>query len=199
MRRRALLRFLRARRGATAVEFGLLCALFIGMFMGVIDLSRLAWEVNAAKAATRAGVRQAVVTQPAASALVNYDATGDYIPGDPVPAGASGVGPYDCTSTGCTGTPSSGLNSAAFNIIVARMQQYYPRVRAANVTVSYRHVGIGVSGNPCAPDVEPIVTVKLSGIGFNAASLQLFGVQPFNVPSSLSSMSGENLGVMGCF
>lgn len=191
------------RRGAGAVEFALLALVFIGMMLGVIDLSRLAWEMNSARAATRAGVRLAVVLAPAASTLVNYNATGTYGAGQVVPADATGVGPFTCRcalacTSGSGNCGASNLNAATFNAVVARMRQYYPRVNGGNVVIRYQHVGVGISGNPCAPDVEPMVTVSVSGIPFRPMSLRVFGVTPFNIPSSASSMSGESLGVTAC-
>ncbi len=50
-----------AQRGATAVEFALVLLVFCTFFMGLMDISRLAYTWTAATEATRAGARYAVV------------------------------------------------------------------------------------------------------------------------------------------
>lgn len=51
----------RRQSGATAVEFALVLLIFCTFFMGLMDLSRLAYTWTAATEATRAGARYAVV------------------------------------------------------------------------------------------------------------------------------------------
>lgn len=48
-------------RGAAAVEFAIVCALFLMILLGVVEMSRLLWTWNAAAEATRLGARLAVV------------------------------------------------------------------------------------------------------------------------------------------
>jgi Flp pilus assembly protein TadG len=47
--------------GVAAVEFALICSLFVTILMGVIEMGRLLWTWNAATEATRLGARLAVV------------------------------------------------------------------------------------------------------------------------------------------
>ena len=74
------------------------------------------------------------------------------------------------------------------------MRTIYPKVQAANVSVEYRHVGIGVAGNPYAPDVEPLITVRTTGLTFRPGSLRIVGVTSLPIPAAASTMSGEDLG-----
>ena len=195
-----LRRFLGDKRGSSAAEFGLLSVLFIGMFLGIIDMGRYAWEFNSAKAATRAGARLAVVSLMLPTYLQSYNAltscasvTGN---GQTVPA--SCVPTFTCSGATLTCPNAGGLNTAmdttTFTKILNQMKAYYPRVAAANVVVEYKHVGLGVSGNPYAPDVEPMITVKLTNLQFRPVALRLFGNITFDIPPVRSTLSGESLG-----
>lgn len=189
----SLRRYLADDEGATGVEFALVSLIFLSLVMGTIDIARLLWELNSAKAATRAAARLAVVSAPAAQDFVNYDATValSLAPGDPVPSTENGgPDPITCTSTGCT---EGNLNTTSFNAIVARMQDFYGRIQPANVEIEYQPVGLGFAGNPYGPDVEPLVTVRITGLQFAPGILQAFGIQPFDMPAVASSLSGEDL------
>lgn len=190
--------FLRDQAGAVAVEFAMVSILFLGLMVGAIDMSRMLWEVNAAKAATRAAVRLAAVSPPAAQELVNFDAVTaiGLVAGTPV--AADDVATYTCTSDGCVcsgagACGSTALNTTAFNAIVDIMQAYYGRIEPENVVVEYRPVGFGFAGNPYGPDVEPLVTVRVRDIQLSAGVLQAFGLAPFDMPPVPSSLSGEDL------
>jgi Flp pilus assembly protein TadG len=198
--------FIRDETGATAAEFAVVALIAIALTLGVIDMGRFAWEINSAKAATRAGARVAVVTSAVSEAFADYDAVSDgYFAGqdmsDPPPAGADPPQTDICTSS--AGSSGGAPDSTAFNTIVAEMQGYYGRIQPENVVVEYRNVGIGVAGNPYAPDIEPLVTVRLAGNGdapavpltFSPGVLQIFGMAPFLLPNMATSLSGENLGV----
>jgi Flp pilus assembly protein TadG len=191
----ALKRLARDEGGATAAEFGLICLVFISMILGVIDMGRLAWRINAAKAATREAVRYAVVNPMISNAMATYDGTGTLGAGAVVPpatftcSGASS----SCTQTAGTTIPGAGFNTTTFNAMLAKMQGLDPEIQAANVVVTYRQVGLGVVGNPYGPDMEPLVTVSLTGVTFQSAALQIFGVAPFTLPAMASTLSGESL------
>jgi len=203
---RFMLRFLADQTGAAAAEFALVSILFLSLMVGTIDISRLLWEVNSCKAATRAAARYAVVHTPTSADLVNFDAVtslGLYA-GDPIPA--STVAVHTCTSSGCSCSGSgycgtTTLNST-FTDIVTLMQGYYAGIQPENVVVTYTPVGLGLAGNPYGPDVEPLVTVRLcqasDGDGctpmeFAPGVLQAFGISPFDMPPVASSLSGEDL------
>jgi len=204
--RRALPRFLADQTGAAAVEFALVSLVFLSLMVGTVDVTRLLWEVNSIKGGTRAAARYAVVNPPAAQALTDFDGVSlGYGGGQAIPA--SVIGTYICTSTGCTcsGGTSCGANtldSTTFDAIVAIMQGYYSGVDPTSIVVQYSPVGLGISGNPFGPDVDPLVTVRLCQASDGAACtpmqfapgvLQAFGIAPFNMPPVASSLSGEDL------
>src|SRR5688572_21679166 len=140
MRLRPKSDFAREDRGSTAVEFALLSILFIAVTLGVIDMARLAWEINLAKAATRAGARFAASNTMASSYLQNFNAVtsmSSTVPGNGsnVPSDATVLPPITCTLGACAGNGGSGqtgYNDAAFKAVVTKMRTIYPKVQNAN-------------------------------------------------------------------
>lgn len=185
--------FLRRQDGAAAVEFALVSLIFVSMMLGVIDMARYAWEINSAKAAARAGARLAIVIPPVVSQLVNFDAVtsctlggGSAIPQTCNPGSTD----YSCTSSACTAGGT--LVSANFTPIVTQMQQYYGRLQASNVRVQYSQRGLGVAGNPMGSDIEPLVTVSITGLTFQPIALQVFGVT-LPIPTVETTLVGEDM------
>jgi Flp pilus assembly pilin Flp len=195
VRARHLLRLARDERGAAAAEFGLVCLSFVSMLLAVIDMGRLAWTINTAKAATREGVRMAVVSPMISTYMAGYDGLSQNIPGGgTVPDMAFRCAGSSSTCTQIVGSGgTTGFDSVTFAAVLAKMQSYDPDITAANVVITYRHVGLGKVGNPFAPDMEPLVTVSLTGMTFQSAALQVVGVAPFALPNMASTLSGESL------
>ena len=187
-------RLVRDEIAATATEFGLVCFAFIVMLLAVIDMGRLGWTINTAKTATREGARLAVVSPIISTYMAGYDGTATYGGGGTVPDMA-----FSCTgsNTTCTQTQGSGgspgFDNTTFTAVLNKMQAYQPDITAADVTITYRHVGIGKVGNPYAPDMEPLVSVSVANLTFTSVALQIFGVAPFNLPTMTSTLSGESL------
>lgn len=187
-------RLARDESAATATEFGLVCFAFIVMLLAVIDMGRLGWTINTAKTATREGARLAVVSPMVSTYMATYDGTATYGGGGTVPDMA-----FSCTgsSSTCTQTQGSGgspgFDNTTFTAVLNKMQAYQPDITAADVTITYRHVGIGKVGNPYAPDMEPLVSVSVANLTFTSVALQIFGVAPFNLPTMTSTLSGESL------
>ncbi len=196
-------RFLHAERGATAVEFGLVSVVFITLVIGGIDAGRLAWTLNIDKAATRAGARLAAVS-PIVSLWLqgSFSAPACGVPGNGQRPPTLPI--MTCTSASCTpsgpapgcllGSPpmTPSADTAVFNAIVARMQQFDGSIQPANVEVLYEHIGLGVIGDPNGCDVSPLVTVRLTGMTFQAGSLRMFGLANFNLPAMSSSLTSEH-------
>ena len=196
-------RLLRDRRGTSSVEFSLVCLLFFMMVLGVIDFSRAMWEWNAASKATHWGVRYAVVNDMVSKELADFRGT---LLTPPVEAGTSvdpsvivtefGTDTFTCINTGCNGNGDTGVafNDIAFGLIVAQMQKIYDRIGLENVEVEYRHIGLGFSGAPPpAPDLHPLVTVRLRNMTFDFVTPGLAGLWPLTMPDFAASMTGEDL------
>jgi hypothetical protein len=77
------------------------------------------------------------------------------------------------------------------------MQAIYGRITAANVVIVYRHVGLGIAGNPIgpsaalSPDIMPLVTVELRNLAFVPVTPGLTGLS-FNLPAFATTMTAED-------
>jgi Flp pilus assembly protein TadG len=184
------------KRGAVAAEFALVALIFVALLLGSIDLSRQIWEINLAKAAVREGARLAAVRPLASTWLQNLDpiATGLVAGnGDPIPAGTIATVTCSGATSTCVGGSNTAMNTTVFTEIVTRMRQVNPRIQAANVIITYRHVGLGFAGNPFGPDVEPEIAVSLTGLTLSPGALSLLGIQGFSMPALTTTISSEDL------
>jgi Flp pilus assembly protein TadG len=182
------------RKGTASVEFALVVLLLFMLVFGIIDAARMMWHWNAAAKATHWGIRFAVVNDPVDTGLANFDcliAAGGN--GVPCPA-ATMPTPIVCTQASCSPYTTGGtFDSAAFAAIVNRMASIYDGITAANVSVTYRHVGLGFAGNPYGSDIVPLVSVSLVGMNFNFLTPGLSGLATLNMPAFRTSMPGEDL------
>ena len=196
--------FGRDQRGASAAEFALVLPLLILLLLGIIDAGRFMWEYNQAEKATQMGVRYAVATGVVPTGIRTYSfaASGGVTAGEPIPTSSAGSPPAwfasaTCNNTTCTCSGSSafctaiGYDSAAFTAIVKRMNNMYAGVTAARVTIEYRNVGLGFAGDPNGPDVEPLVTVTLTGMQFKPLSTMMLGLN-VNMPDFRSALTLED-------
>ena len=183
-----LRRFLSDQRAAGAAEFALVLPAALLMLFGVLDVGRYAWQLNEYEKATQMGARYAVVTDVVSEGLADEDLSwigepycgaGTCVAGQTI--GAEGRGTIVCSSASCTlsgNFPDSfdtGVDSTAFNNIVARIRRFQPRIAPADVRVAYRGSGIGFAGDPHKPEVAPIVTVRIVGAQYNPITLSPFG------------------------
>lgn len=171
-------------RGAGAAEFALVLPLLLLLLFGIIDSGRFMWEYNRAEKATQMGARYAVVTDLVPAALADYSFAVDEADADKVPAGdavpidnfeSAQCDEIDCEP--CSGGDicgDIGYDGAAFARIVERMQAIYPPISSENVTIEYRNVGLGFSGDPGGPDVAALVTVRLTSLEFQPITTLLF-------------------------
>lgn len=171
--------FLRDDRAASAAEFALVLPLMLVFLLGIIDTGRFMWNYNRIEKATQMGVRYAVVTDMVPSGIETYSFTvSDGIPaGDPIPT--SSFDQATCNSTSCSCAPNATVcgtyDGTAFTNIVNRMKLFYPFIANSNVTIEYRNVGLGYSGDPNGPDVAPLVTIRLTGLTFTPITTMAFG------------------------
>ena len=180
------------RSGASAAEFALVLPLLLLLMFGIIDGGRYMWNINRAEKAAQMGVRMAVVTTPIADA-VGASYVGACTPaltaGDPIPR--------DCFTTITCSRPSTNAscttgtaNTAAFNAVLDRIQDFAPGVQASNVQIIYSPSGLGYAGDPNGPDLAPLVTVRLSGMTFTPISL--LALASVGLPEVRSTLSFED-------
>lgn len=195
-RRHALGRLVHDTRGTAAAEFALVIFIFSSLILGSIDLSRQIWEINQSKTAVREGARLAAVRPIVSTWLQNLDpiASG-LVPGngDPIPASAIALVTCSGATNTCAGATNTAMNVVVFNQIVARMRAFNPQIQPANVIIAYRHIGLGFAGNPFGPDMEPEISVSLTGLNITPGALSLFGIQGFSMPPLTTTISSEDL------
>lgn len=192
-------------KGGASVEFALVVGLFLILFFTILDFGRLWYTYNVAEKATQVGARFAVVAEPVYPTLQDFDAIDSGVSlgnGDRISLLA--LGEVSCTSATCTCSetspgncsvlPGEATDSAAFDAIVFRMQMMMPQIQPENVTIIYRHVGLGFAGNPFGPDYSPTVTVRLSGMTFDFVTPTLIGLGSVNLPAYATTLTGEDLG-----
>jgi Flp pilus assembly protein TadG len=191
--------FLGDRRGISTIEFTLVAMLFFMFILGITDFSRAMWEWNMASKATHAGVRLAVVTDMVAENWQMYSGLGDSVCGGICGAGgkittapASLTNPTICTNTGCNGNGAAAFyDPVAFNTILAEVQSVFGRVQPQNLEIQYRFFG-GFSGNPVGPDVDALVTVRLTNMDFLFLSLGFIGLDTMSMPDFAATLTGED-------
>jgi len=192
-------RFLNNQSGASAAEFGLVVPLLILLLLGVIDAGRFMWEWNRAEKATQVGARFAVVTAPVLNGLddsYSFSVSGGIPQGSAVPT--TSFDTATCDNATCSCAPNGGFcsavswNSAAFSAIQSRMALFYPQIKAANVQITYKNVGLGFAGDPNGSDISPLVTVKLRSMTFKPISCLVFGCS-IAMPDFSTSLTAEDL------
>ena len=183
---------LRDRSASSAAEFALVLPLLLLFLFGIIDTGRYMWTVNKAEKAAQMGVRMAVVTDYVSSAIGN-----DYVGQCSTPLGQGDPIPADCFSTITCSKPSGSVtcssgtaSSAAFDAIVARMRLFMPEIAPGNVEIIYSPSGLGYAGDPNGPDLAPLVTVRLSGIGFSP--IMTLAWATVGIPEIRSSLTFED-------
>ncbi|OBQ87966.1 pilus assembly protein TadE [Mesorhizobium sp. WSM3873] len=204
-------RFIRSEDGATMVEMAIAMALLLTLTLGFVDFGFAFYQWNAATKAVQFGARLASVSDPVAGALTNAAPISN--PGAPVVAGA--YGPFVCTydNAGNGSCSNSGAFSApAFSRIFRGdtantnddacpnpangqrpgMCHFFPGLLRKNVVVTYMATGLGYQTRLGGP--VPTITVSLQNINFQFFFLGgLLGFSNINVPSMLSTVTGEDL------
>lgn len=174
-------------RATSAAEFALVLPLTLLLLFGIIDVGRYAWQLNQYEKATQMAARMAVVTDVASQSLASSTLTyvGNTNCGATLRAGdaicANALGTIVCTNVRCDCTGncppnfSNGLTPGAMPRLIARVQQFQPRVAASQVRVEYRGSGIGFAGDPGKPEISPVVTVRILNAQYDAVTLSPMG------------------------
>lgn len=178
------------------MEFALVTLVFLTAVLGIVDFSRALWQWNLAARVTQAGVRAAIVRDFAALNFSRFDGTLSALIGDPVPVAAITPNPTVCTRDGCGATLLSldpaMLDAGAFARIVAPMRATDRRIGAGNVIVEYRHLGLGLAGNPFGPDIDPVITVRLRDLRFEFLAMGFLQLPAIALPDFRASLTAED-------
>jgi hypothetical protein len=197
-----LKRLARSTSGASGAEFALVLPLFLLLLFGIIDAGRFMWEYNQAEKATQVGARVAIVTNVLSGGLQSADytctdpktCTPIVLPGGTIPASA--LGTIKCTNTSCScETPPcpadlGTFDSATFNnVLLARMQQIDPAIKAENLEVRYSGSGLGTA-QPGQMEISPLTTVTLRDMKFVPITSLLFA--QITMPDLSATLTSED-------
>lgn len=160
-----LKRFFRNDEGAVLVEFTLIAMLMLSTTFAVVDIGYALWQWNGAEKATQLGTRKAVVSYPVANGLQTFDCNnGAVSAGDPCSAGGTSFGTVTCYGIDpTTCSDASTFRTDVADLVLARMQQVFPRVTMANLEFIYEDLQLAYAGrgSPVAS-----VTVRLVDMQF---------------------------------
>jgi hypothetical protein len=182
--------------GATLIETSLVITLLILMTLGFVDLARAFSQWNAAEKATQIGVRAAIITDPVAQELADFDCdNASIVLGTPCANGGTSFGTITCMGSGSSCDGGNTFDATAFNTILTRMQVAYPQLQGSQVIVEYRDIGLGFAGRK---GPVPAVTVRLNNIPFNFLVLNsLLGLPTITMPDFRATLVGEDLTAAG--
>ena len=175
--------FFRDQRAAGAAEFALVLPVALLFLLGLIDVGRYAWAFNQAEKATQIGARWAAATTPIPggntnNGLLNYSfaVSSGVQQGTTVPntlfdkvicTSSGGTASCTCTVNGAGSCPfNSAADQATFDLLANRMFQIWGGVSKDSIRVEYAWSGLGFSGDPTGPDIQPLITVSLENNRF---------------------------------
>jgi hypothetical protein len=182
-------------RGAAMVEFTVVMMVMFLLTGGIIDFGHILFQWNSAEKATQAGARTAAISDPVAAELGAFDCDNATISlGTPCRNGGDSFGTIVCNGSGsCSGGYS--FSAAAFNLVLAPMQQMFPRLQPQNVVVEYIDIGLGFAGRQ---GPVPEIRVSLTGMTFDYAFLGgLLGNWNIAMPDFRATLVGEDLSSAG--
>lgn len=175
------------------VEFTLIFFLLIGTTFAVIDIGYALWQWNGAEKATQLAVRKAIVSNPIADGLENFECNNDVVVlgtgcDD---ANANTFGIVVCTGATLTCTGGYSYSTAEADRLLASIRISYPRVQTANLVVEYEDLRLAFAGrgSPVAS-----VTVRLVDMTFEFLVLGSFiNSGPIAMPDFRATLSTEDL------
>lgn len=178
-----LRRFCRDRRGAFAIEFGLVAPMMIALSAAILEFILLFSDYQGANEATRRGVRAVLIADSLAD-LTGLDAPGS----TPVTCSSTDTVLSGSTTVSCTTTKTTDADTI-FQGVVGEMKAILPAIRPIDVRISYSQGGVDV--DPDGPLKTPLVTVSLNNVQHNVLFISNF----FGLPTSwtLPSFSASRL------
>ena len=196
----------RGEDGSATVEFVTIMPFFMIVALLVMEVTLAMYWWKAAEKAAYIGARAAVVSAPVATGLPATNRRKDSTVTYGSPCSSTGTDPCGggfCTGdgTGCVTTltctaGTTGCDSAAFTRVLTAMQSIFGVIKASQVTITYRYIGLGFAGG----QVAPLITVKLSGIPFQTGFVGIVGNllgdkgHPLvTLPDMTATLTGEDL------
>jgi Flp pilus assembly pilin Flp len=202
--------------GAAMVEYTLAFPLFALVALGTVDLSYMFVEWSMANKAAYIGARTAIVSDPVASNITStsflftadhlassigeacLDSTGAAVNGSDNTSICPTTLSVTCTSASPSPSCTSGgiFSATAFNGIFDKMQAVFPRLQAANVSITYQINGAGFAGMPGGLPMNVTVSIvnMTHELFFAPGFLNFFGSPvptAWPIPSFSSTLTSE--------
>lgn len=169
--------------GATVVEYALTLLLFLIVIFAIVEFSLAVFDWSKQVEAVRAGVRQAIVVDPAC----------DIFEKDNTLPGCSGT-LVDCTpGTTSVVVNCDGLTTGGCVDIVGEMQKILPTIQASNVSVEYICTDVG---DPEFDITVPTVSVTAADVPHVFILPWIFrgtDVSGYEMPDYTATRVGEDL------
>ncbi|RWE75009.1 MAG: pilus assembly protein [Mesorhizobium sp.] len=211
-------RFAKSENGAAMVEMTIVAPLLFALTLGFVDFGYALYQWNGATKAVQVGARLASISDPVVPAATLANAAPSSVPGAPVVAGSYS---FVCQYTGSTGAckdkngASTNFNTNATNAFsrIFRgdtavtnndtcpavtgtqrpgMCHFLPGLKRTEVAITYSATGLGFQTRLGGP--VPTITVQLQNRTFQFFFLGgLMGFDDINMPSMLSTVTGEDL------
>lgn len=193
MQRRHIVDLAKNVGGASMVEFALVIPVVLLVTFGITDLSVGWWQWHSAEKAMQIGTRYAVVADPVAIELPDFDCKTSSIMwgtacSDPAAAQLPTI-VCDGSSSSCTNGYT--FSTTAFDDILSRMQIMFAPLQAENLVIEYADAGLGFAGRPGGP--VPTVTLRIQNLTWQLPVLNsLLGLPPLTMPTFYTTLTGES-------
>jgi len=191
-------RFCQDESGASMVEMSIILVLLLSTTFAVVDIGFALWQFNSANKASQIAVRVAIVSDPVAAGLENFDCmTATAIPGtwcrDP---NAQSFGVIVCEGKTASCTDGYAFSTATANVILAKIAEIDGDITLDNLVFEYEDLRLGFAGRG-APIAA--VTVRLVGLTFDFIFLDAFigSAGPISMPDFRSTLTTEDLSSTG--
>lgn len=190
---------IRSEEGAVLVEGLLVLPILVLVMAAFVEFGFAMFQWNQTVKAVQIGARQLAVSAPILTSMTAFTADlGGLQAGVAVPATVvsvtCGAGTTACDGPGMTRLiqGSDGTCNANIGGGVSGMCDFFPRLNAQNVRVTYRRDGLGYVGRPGGPVLS--ITVETFGMTFDFLILDaLIGANSIPIPPHSVTFTSEDL------
>jgi hypothetical protein len=193
---KAVVHILRSETGTATLEMALIAFLLFAITFSVAEFGYIWFQWNSAEKATQIGVRQVVTSDPLAVELATFSCgNANVLPGTPCSAaGTTSFGTITCSGASRTCTGGYAFDGPEFDRLLARMQQVYADISAANLTVEYRDIGLGFAGRPRP---VPLISVRLVNMTYAFLTIDWLMGESVSMPEFRATLTGEDIRTAG--
>ena len=193
-----LKRWIKDESGVSMVEMSIIMMMLVSTTFAVTDIGYALYQYNTAEKSMQMAVRAAVVSDPVALELANFDCTTALSPPGSWCSSASAAtfGIVICTGAVKTCDGGYSFSNTAADAILAKINTFNSSVTMDNLVFEYEDLRLSFTGrgSPVAA-----VTVRLVDMNFEFLFLGAFigSTGPIAMPDFRSTLSTEDLSSTG--